>query len=361
MADITATPAYIADPTGVESRFSGVSWGAIVAGGVASAAMATILMTLGAGLGLISVSPWPNEGASAETVGIGVIVWSIVIEVVAFGLGGYLAGRLRTKWANMHGDEVYFRDTAHGFVTWALGTLVSIALVAAAAGHVARGTAEVGAAAIGGAGAAAAAAGPALADGSAYGSMGAGPMGGPRRGNPMDYYVDLLFRPAGSAPAAAATGSGGTTPAPAATGTEGTTPAPTPAPTAPTTLPAPSSNAAGDVNAGDVNADRAQILHIAAASFRDGNFTLAPEDKAYIGQLIAQRTGLSQQEAEKRVDDTIAKAKAAADEAATKAKQAADAARKAAAGLALWSFVAMLLGAFVASYAATLGGRHRDL
>jgi len=341
MADITATSAYIADPTGVESRFSGVSWGAIVAGGVASAALAIILMTLGAGLGLISVSPWPNEGASAEAVGIGVIVWSFVIEVAAFGLGGYLAGRLRTKWANMHGDEVYFRDTAHGFVTWALGTLVSIALVASAAGHVARGTAEVGAAALGGAGAAAAAAGPALAEGGDR----AGPMGGPRRGNPMDYYVDLLFRPAGSAPAAAATGTGGTTPAPA------------PAPTAPTTLPAPAPTS----NAGDVNADRAQILHIAAASFKDGNFTLAPEDKAYIGQLIAQRTGLSQADAEKRVDDTIAKAKAAADEAATKAKQAADAARKAAAGLSLWSFVAMLLGAFVASYAATIGGRHRDL
>jgi hypothetical protein len=154
----------------------------------------------------------------------------------------------------------------------------------------------------------------------------------------MDYYVDLLFRPAG--PAAAAAGTGGTTPAP----------------TAPTTLPAPV-----PAPAGDVNADRAQILHIAAASFKDGTFTLAPEDKAYIGQLIAQRNGLSQADAEKRVDDTIAKAKAAADEAATKAKQAADAARKAAAGLALWSFVAMLLGAFVASYAATIGGRHRDL
>jgi hypothetical protein len=331
MADITGTTTtIIADPTGVESRFSGVSWGAIVAGGVASAAMALILMTLGAGLGLISVSPWPDEGASAETVGIGVIVWSIVIEVAAFGLGGYLAGRLRTKWASIRGDEVYFRDTAHGFVTWALGTLVSIALVTAAASHAARTTAEVGAAAVGGAGAAAAATGPAMAGG---GDRMPGPMGGPRRGNPMDYYVDLLFRPAGAAPAA------GTT--------MGTT-------AAPTTM--PSGNAASDLSA-----DRAQILHIAAASFKDGTFTLAPEDKTYIAQLVAQRTGLSQQDAEKRVDDTVAKAKAAIDEATTKAKEAADTARKAAAGLALWSFIAMLIGAFVASYAATIGGRHRDL
>ena len=203
MTDITGTPAYIADPVGAESRFSGVSWGAIVAGGVASAAMALILMTLGAGLGLMSVSPWPNEGASAETVGIGVIVWSIIVEVAAFGLGGYLAGRLRTKWANLHGDEVYFRDTAHGFVTWALGTLVSIALVTAAASHAARSTAEVGAAAIGGAGAAVAAAGPAMMEGGDRMAGGPGAMG-PRRGNPMDYYVDLLFRPAGPAPAAGA-------------------------------------------------------------------------------------------------------------------------------------------------------------
>lgn len=356
MADITGAPVYIADPTGTESRYSGVSWGAIVAGGVASAAMALILMTLGAGLGLISVSPWPNEGASAEAVGIGVIVWSIVIEVAAFGLGGYLAGRLRTKWANIHGDEVYFRDTAHGFVTWALGTLVSIALVTVAAGHVARGTAEVGAAAIGGAGAAAAAAGPAMMDGA---NRMAGP--GSRGGSPLDYYVDLMFRPATATSAAGATGqgTGSTTGTTADTGTTtgstdttGAMPAPTPV--------VPMTNQPQGAG-GDLNADRAQILHIAAQSFKDGTITLAPEDKTYIAQLIAQRTGLSQQEAEKRVDDTIAKAKAAMDEAATKAKQAADAARKAGAGLALWSFIAMLIGAFVASYAATIGGRHRDI
>jgi hypothetical protein len=343
MADITGAPVYVANPTGAESRFSGVSWGAIIAGGVGSAALALILMTLGAGLGLISVSPWPNEGASAQTVGIGVIVWSIIVEVAAFGLGGYLAGRLRTKWANIHGDEVYFRDTAHGFVTWALGTLVSICLVTSAAGHFARGTAEVGAAALGGAGAAAAAAGPAMMDGADRGRM-AGPGG---RGNPMDYYVDMLFRPAGNAPAA------GAAPAPAPDAS--TTMSPAPAVPAPAPAPTPG----GPAN--DANADRGQIMHIVGASFKDGAFTLAPEDKTYIAQLVAQRTGLSQQDAEKRVDDTIAKAKAAIDAAATKAKEAADAARKAGAALAMWSFIAMLIGAFVASYAATIGGRHRDL
>jgi hypothetical protein len=174
---------------------------------------------------------------------------------------------------------------------------------------------------------------------------GAGPIAGPRRGNPMDYYVDMLFRPAGNAPAAGATTG--------ATGSNAsTTMSPAPATTAPM---APTGSA------NDMNADRSQIMHVVAQSFKDGTITLAPEDKTYIAQLVAQRTGLSQQDAEKRVDDTIAKAKAAMDEAATKAKQAADAARKAGAGLALWSFIAMLIGAFVASYAATIGGRHRDL
>jgi hypothetical protein len=174
------------------------------------------------------------------------------------------------------------------------------------------------------------------------------------RGNPMDYYIDLLFRPAGAQ--GSATGSAtGAAPAPAAgtdtTGTAAATPTPAPAPAA--------TPMAGPAN--DIGPARGEILHIAAQSFKDGTLTLAPEDKTYIAQLVAQRTGMSQQDAEKRVDDVVAKAKAAADEAATKAKEAADAARKAGAGLAMWTVFSMLLGAFVASYAATIGGRHRDL
>lgn len=350
-ADIPATgipgrPTYVTDPVNTESRFSGVSWGAIVAGGVAAAALATVLMTLGAGLGLIAVSPWPNEGASAQTIGIGVIIWSIIIEVAAFGLGGYIAGRLRTKWANLHGDEVYFRDTAHGFVTWALGTLVAICLVTSATGQFAKTSAEVGTVAIGGAGAAAAAAGPGMMAGAP------GARGG-MRSNPMDYYIDLLFRPA---TAQGSAGGSATTPATGAdtTGTAAATPAPAPAP-------APMGGAPMAGPANDIGPARGEIMHIAAQSFKDGSLTLAPEDKAYVAQLVAQRTGMSQQEAEKRVDDVVAKAKAAADEAATKAKETADAARKAGAALAMWTVFSMLLGAFVASYAATIGGRHRDL
>ncbi|MES1152521.1 MAG: hypothetical protein ABUL54_11530, partial [Dongia sp.] len=191
----SAYPTGRADPTfqprlGTESVVSGVSWGAIVAGGVAAAAMAMILAILGAGLGLVAISPWSGQGASAATIGAGVIIWSIIIEVAAFGVGGYLAGRLRTKWANLHGDEVYFRDTAHGMITWALGTLVGVALVTSAAGHAVRGGAEAGAAVAGVAAAGAGAGAGMMADAGPRGPGGPG-----MRAGPADYYIDMLFRP----------------------------------------------------------------------------------------------------------------------------------------------------------------------
>ena len=103
-----------------ESAVSAVSWPAIIAGAVAIAAVALILLALGSGLGLSSVSPWPNSGPSATTFGVYAAVWLIVVQWVSAGFGGYLTGRLRTKWVGVHTDEIYFRDTAHGFLAWAL-------------------------------------------------------------------------------------------------------------------------------------------------------------------------------------------------------------------------------------------------
>lgn len=88
-----------------------VSWGAVFAGAAAAAALSFLLMVLGFGFGLLSVSPWSGEGVDAQTIGFGSIVWLIIIQLAAAGLGGYLAGRLRTKWPDVHTDEVYFRDT----------------------------------------------------------------------------------------------------------------------------------------------------------------------------------------------------------------------------------------------------------
>src|ERR1035437_2874501 len=98
-----------------EAPLSGVSWPAVLAGAFAAAALLLSLLALGAGIGLSAISPWSNMGASTSAIGIGAIVWLIVTQIMAATMGGYLAGRLRTKWVNIHTDEVYFRDTAHAF------------------------------------------------------------------------------------------------------------------------------------------------------------------------------------------------------------------------------------------------------
>ena len=111
---------------------SGVSWSAILAGAAAAAALSLILLVLGTGLGLSSMSPWSNQGASASAVGVSTILWLTFTQLAASGMGGYLAGRLRTKWASVHTDEVYFRDTAHGFLAWAVATIVTAAALSSA-------------------------------------------------------------------------------------------------------------------------------------------------------------------------------------------------------------------------------------
>ncbi len=111
------------------STRSGVSWGRFLPGPLRRPRMPLILVLLGFGLGFSAVSPWAGSGISAKGLGISTIVWLAFTQIVASGLGGYIAGRLRVKWANMHGDEVYFRDTAHGFLAWAVATLVTATLV----------------------------------------------------------------------------------------------------------------------------------------------------------------------------------------------------------------------------------------
>jgi hypothetical protein len=116
-----------------EAVGSGVSWSAVIAGAFVTAALYLILLSLGAGLGLSSVSVWSNVGVSAATIGTASILWLIFAEIVSSSMGGYLAGRLRTKWTVIHGDEVYFRDTAHGFLSWSVALVVTAALLGAAA------------------------------------------------------------------------------------------------------------------------------------------------------------------------------------------------------------------------------------
>src|ERR1700689_552654 len=116
-----------------EANSSGVSWSAVLAGSLVTAALSLILLALGTGLGFASLSVWSGVGASASTIGTAAIFWFILIQILSASMGGYLAGRLRTKWAGIHTDEVYFRDTAHGFLAWAVALVVTAAFLTSAA------------------------------------------------------------------------------------------------------------------------------------------------------------------------------------------------------------------------------------
>ncbi|EVT73673.1 membrane protein [Stenotrophomonas maltophilia 5BA-I-2] len=333
---------------------SAVSWGAIFAGAVAAAALSLILLILGVGLGLSSVSPWSFEGVSKETFGWTSVAWLTFTALAASGLGGYLAGRLRTKWTQIHGDETYFRDTAHGFVSWAVATLLTAGLLTSAIGGVLGAGAKVAGAT---AGAAVSTAGVAAA------GVGTAAAGG-QEGD-LNYWVDSLFRnattpgpdAAGAPPAPPAAG--------AAPGNSPMDPAAPPPPAASVgprdarTAPPPPRPMPGNGPMGDRREVRAEVNRIIVNSLQgDG---LDPADTQYLAGLIARETGMSQAEAQARVTDVQTRMRAALEKAKTTAKQAADDARKATAYAALWLFITLLIGAFFASLSATWGGRRRDL
>jgi hypothetical protein len=287
-----------------ESSVSAVTWPAIFGGASVAAASSIVLVALGSGLGLASVSPWRDSGASATSVAWMTAAWLIVVQWLSAGLGGYLAGRLRTKWANTHTHEVFFRDTAHGFITWAVGTVIVAAFLASAVGSAISG--GVHAAATVGAGAAAGAGGAAAAQAGNSGVSGQGATASPM-GSLATYDMDLLFR-------SSQTSSGN-----------------------PTT---------------DARAEAARILANGVAT---GD--VPTTDRAYLAELVASRTGISSEEAQKRVDNAIAQAKAAD----VKAREVADKARKAAAETSIFTALSMLVGAFIACIAAALGGQRRDI
>src|SRR5471032_1717000 len=116
-----------------EAHSSGVSWAAVIAGAFVAAALSLALLALGAGIGFSAVSPWANAGASASRIGRTAIAWLVLMQLIASSVGGYLAGRLRTRWVNIHTHEVYFRDTAHGFLVWAVGLVMTAAFLTSAA------------------------------------------------------------------------------------------------------------------------------------------------------------------------------------------------------------------------------------
>jgi hypothetical protein len=167
---------------------SGVSWAAILAGAAGAASLSLILLLLGTGLGLSSISPWSDRGASAGTIGVATILWITFTQIAASGMGGNLAGRLRIKWAGVHTDEVYFRDTAHGFLAWGVATLATAALLSSVVGSIVGAGAQAGAAALGGAATTAAAAATAAGAAGAAAAPGqAEPSSSGASSNPMNY------------------------------------------------------------------------------------------------------------------------------------------------------------------------------
>jgi hypothetical protein len=280
--------------TSTESSATAVSWGPIIAGAFAASTLTFILMLLGSGLGLSMVSPWSGSGASATTFAVSTAIWLVIVQWLSSGVGGYLAGRLRTKWVGIHTDEVYFRDTAHGFLAWALATLIVVGILGSAlSAAVGSGVQAASTVASGAAMGASANAGSASAD------------------NATSYLVDSLFRPADPSKLAAASEDGDA----AAVG---------------------------------------QASRILVASAAAGE--ISADDKTYLSQLVAARTGLSEADAKARVDALVAKVQ----DAKVKAQQAADTARKGSATFALLGALSLVIGAFIASAAAALGGRQRD-
>jgi hypothetical protein len=247
----------------VAQSASAVSWPAILAGAFVASAVTLILLALGSGIGFASISPWPNAGVSGMTFAVVSAIWLILTQWISAAFGGYIAGRLRTRWIGTHTHEVFFRDTAHGLITWAVASVLMAVTLSSTA------FSSLGALA------------------AKSNAMAAGPG--------ASYEVDRLLRPSDAVAA---------TSAPDAT---------------------------------------AEVTHILAGGIAKGRASAA--DRDYLIQLVARRAGVSQQDAQQRVDEFLA---------------AADAARKGAAEAATFLALALLVGAFIASISAALGGRLRD-
>lgn len=239
------------DTADAKAELSTLSWRAVLAGGVTSAAISLVLAALGVGLGLSAISPWAGEGVSATTFKVGAGVYLVAVSMLSSTVGGYLAGRLRTRWIGVNDHEIYFRDTAHGLVVWAFATVLTASALGAATGHI-------------------------LSGASAGLGATAGAASGASAGSPTAIYVDNLLRadPAGTAtatPGAAAPQSGNGSP-------------------------------------------RGELGRMLLPTLQKGG-DLSAADRTYAAKVVSARTGLSQADAETRVSNVISQAKKAADDA----------------------------------------------
>lgn len=261
---------------GAHCSGSAVAWQSILAGAFAATALSVILLFLGSGLGLATMSPWDPSDYTAMEFSITAAIWLIIMQWVSSAMGGYISGRLRTKWTGLHTDEVLFRDTAHGFMAWAVATVITVAVLTSAMSSIAGGAAKVAS--------------------TAHAQNQKSVMT-----DPVSYYVDGLYR-------------------------------------------STKANTTSD-------AARAETTRIVLKGVKNESFS--DTDKNYLADLIAARTGLSRTEAVSRVN--------AMETDIENAKAAAEKARKSGATFALLTFLSLVIGAFIASVAGAIGGRHRDL
>jgi hypothetical protein len=264
-------------------------------GAVLAAAISFVLLTFGAAIGLSATSPWPNSGVSTKLIATLALLWAMMQQIGAFMVGGYVAGRMRSRWREPTQHEVEFRDGLHGGLVWAVGIVIAAALVMATAGAAAKTGADLA--------------------GKAAGAVAVS------AGDPMDAVLDSMLRPATVAQAASSSG-----------------------PAAAATPPAAAAARARGVGGDESRSEMARLLASAVASG-----SLSEQNRNYLTQLVAQRSGLSQPEAERRVNEAF-----------TAAREAADKARKAAILTGFVTAASLIVSFGAAWWAAMRGGQHRD-
>jgi hypothetical protein len=272
-----------------------VEWGAVLAGAFLAAAISFVLLTFGTAIGLSATSPWPHSGISGKVFATLAVLWTMMQQIGAFMAGGYVAGRMRARWHETTQHEVEFRDGLHGGLVWAVGIVIGAALLMATAGAAAKTGLDVASKAAGVA---------------ALSST-----------EPMDAVVDTMLRPTSAQATGAPTPPAGAAPA-------GASP----------------TRARGAASSDETRNEVARLLASAVASG-----SLSDQNRNYLAQIVAQRSGLSQQEAERRVNEAF-----------TAAREAADKARKAAILTGFVTAASLIISFGAAWWAAMRGGQHRD-
>jgi hypothetical protein len=244
-------------------------WTPILAGAIVAAAVSFVLLSFGSAIGLEVASPSSTWRDTSWVLALLAGLWLLLTSLASFGLGGYLAGRLRGSWSPVISHEVEFRDGIHGLLVWGLAIIIGVFLAFAATKTVAPRPGVTG---------------PAVGT--------AEPL--------LAFELDRVFR-SDRRPA----------------------------------------DAGGDFEI------RAQAARIITSGL--GHSSMAPEDRAYLLRLVEIRTGLTQPEAESRVDRAI-----------TQSSVAIKRARSAAVILAFMIGASLMLGAAIAWLASASGGQHRD-